>query len=78
YLEFTQEGKAYIYKTARAPHEVKFNLLSSILDKVFNGSSLDLVESLVKHEALSREDRREILLLIEKMDANQTKDDEAE
>ncbi len=75
YLEFTQEGNAYIYKTARAPHEVKFNLLSSILEKVFKGSSVDLVESLVKHEALSGEDMQDILRLIEKMDASQIKND---
>ncbi len=75
YLEFTQEGNAYVYKTARAPHEVKFNLLSSILEKVFKGSPVDLVASLVEHEALSDKDLSEIRRLIDQMDTDANRED---
>ena len=76
FLEFTQEGNAYVYRTARPPQEVKHNLLSSILEKVFKGSPVDLVESLVKHETLSDKDLQDIRRLIEKMDNDQSGKDE--
>ena len=72
YLEFTQEGNAYVYSTARPPQEVKHNLLSSILEKVFKGSSVELVASLVAHETLSEEELKDIRRLIDKMDASQS------
>ena len=78
FLDFTQDGNAYVYSAARAPHEVKFSLLSSILEKVFKGSPVDLVESLVKHEALSEEDLRDIRHLIEGMESGQTHNKETE
>ena len=68
YLDFTQQGNAYVYRTARPPQEVKYNLLSSILDKVFKGSPVDLVESLVSNESLSEKEVQEIRQLIEEMD----------
>ncbi len=76
FLDFTQDGTAYVYRAARAPHEVKFSLLSSILEKVFKGSPVDLVESLVKHEALTDKDFQDIRQLIEEMDADQAQDEE--
>ena len=76
YLKFVQEGNAYIYSAARPPHEVKHNLLSSILEKVFHGSPVDLVESLVKHETISPGELEEIRRLIEKMDREQKLDGE--
>ena len=76
YLKFVQEGNAYIYSSARPAHEVKHNLLSSILEKVFHGSPVDLVESLVKHETISSGELEEIRRLIEKMDREQKLDGE--
>ncbi len=68
FLDFSQDGNAYVYRAARDPHEVKHSLLSSILDKVFKGSPVDLVESLVKHESLSEEELGDIREMIEKME----------
>lgn len=68
YLQFEQEGNAYVYSTARPPHEVKHNLLSSILNKVFLGSPVELVASLVNHESLSAGELDEIKQLIAKLD----------
>ena len=72
YLSFTQEGNAYVYSTARPPDQVKHNLLSGILNKVFLGSPVELVESLVKHETLSEEELTEIRQLIEQLDNKQS------
>ena len=72
YLTFTKDGNAYVYSTARPPDQVKHNLLSGILNKVFLGSPVDLVESLVKHENLSEKELDEIRHLIEQLDDNQS------
>ena len=76
FLQFSKDGAAYVYEAARPPQEVKFNLLSSILDKVFKGSPVELVESLVKHEKISDREMEEIQVLLAKMAANQEKDGE--
>ena len=72
YLTFTKEGNAYVYSTARPPDQVKHNLLSGILNKVFLGSPVELVESLVKHENLSEEELDEIRQLIAQLDNKQS------
>ena len=69
YLAFDQQGSAYVYRAARPPHEVKFSLLSAVLKKVFKGSPVDLVESLVKHEPISEADYQEIRRIIGAMEA---------
>ncbi len=71
YLDFTQEGNAYVYRAARPAHEVKHNLLSHILEKVFKGSPVDLVESLVNNESLSEKELADIRSMIERMEASE-------
>jgi BlaI family transcriptional regulator, penicillinase repressor len=71
YLEFAKEGNAYIYSAARRPGEVRHSLLSNILDKVFGGSALEMVESLVKNESISAEDYAEMKRMIEEMELRQ-------
>lgn len=71
FLQFSKNGAAYVYEAARPPQEVKFNLLSGILDKVFKGSPVELVESLVNHEKISEKDMEEIQGLLAKMAADQ-------
>lgn len=68
YLQFVQEGTAYVYSAARPPQEVKHSLLSSILEKVFKGSPVDLVESLVKNEDISEAEIHDIRLLIDTLE----------
>ena len=67
YLRYEPEGTAYVYTAARAPEEVQGSVLSGILDKVFGGSSLDLVQTLVRSESLSEADRDEIRRLIDRL-----------
>lgn len=68
YLRYEQEGSAYVYQAARSPGEVKHSLLTGILQKVFRGSPVELVESLVTYEALSEAEREEIRHLLETME----------
>jgi len=71
YLEFEQVGNAYIYSAARRPHEVRHSLLTNILDKVFKGSAVELVESLVKNESLTGEEYAEMRRMIDEMELKQ-------
>ena len=71
YLGFQKEGSAYIYSAARRPDDVRHSLLSNILDKVFGGSALEMVKSLVNNEPISSEDYAEMKRLIEEMQIRQ-------
>jgi predicted transcriptional regulator len=68
YLTYERDGNAYLYRAARPPEEVKHSLLTGILRKVFRGSPVELVESLVTYEELSQAERLEILNLLENME----------
>ncbi len=66
-LTYRQEGTSYIYRPAKPESEVKHGLLKQMLHKVFKGSPAEMVQSLVEHETLSDEERREIEEAIKKM-----------
>jgi predicted transcriptional regulator len=68
YLRFEKQGTAYLYEAARPSSEVKHSLLTGILRKVFGGSPVDLVESLVKYENLSDKERVDIKNMLEMME----------
>lgn len=71
FLEFEKEGNAYLYRAARRPEEVRYSLLSNILDKVFRGSAVEMVKSLLRNVSLSSEDYAEMRRLIDEMDRRQ-------
>ncbi len=71
FLDFDKEGNAYIYRTAKPPKDVKHSLLSNILDKVFKGSAVEMVESLVENEPLSSADFAEMRRVINEMERRQ-------
>lgn len=68
YLKYTQQGNSYIYSAAIDPKNVQYTLIDRLVDKVFNGSPSNLVQTLVKSEHLSDEDRRKIKNMIESME----------
>ena len=68
FLKYRKEGLSYIYSAAINPDEVRGNLVHQIVDKVFKGSSKDLVQALVQNEGLSAEERREIKAMIDKLE----------
>ena len=68
YLQFEKEGATYVYSAARSSEEVQSSLVDDLVSKVFRGSSLALVQTLVRHEDLTDEERRDIKQLIEAME----------
>lgn len=68
YLKYRKEGLSYIYSAAVHPDEVRFSLIDRLVDKVFQGSPKDLVQTLVQSEKLTEEERNEIKKMIDKLD----------
>jgi len=68
YLKYRKEGMSYIYSAAVNPEKVRFSLIDRLIDKVFQGSPKDLVQTLVQSENLTEEERNEIKKLIDKME----------
>jgi predicted transcriptional regulator len=71
-LKYRKEGSAYVYSATQKqdPEKVKSKLLNLTLDKVFNGSAADLVQTLVQNERLSKEELAEIKKMIDDMEEN--------
>lgn len=58
----------YVYQAAIDPIVVRKNLLSHLMNKVFRGSPMVLVQTLAETESLSDEERAKLLDLISKLD----------
>jgi len=56
-----------VYSAAIEPDNVQFSLIKKMVDKVFKGSPMALVQTLVQNEQLSDEERKELKELIDKM-----------
>lgn len=68
YLSYRAEGVTYIYAATKTPEEVRGGMLDNLLDKVFKGSSVALVQTLVEQDRLSEAERAEIRALIAQLD----------
>jgi predicted transcriptional regulator len=68
YLKYRKEGLSYIYSAAVQPDEVRYKLIDRLVDKVFQGSPKDLVQTLVQSENLTEDERREIKKMIDKLE----------
>ena len=68
YLQFEKDGTTYVYSAARTAEEVQRSLVDDLVSKVFRGSTLALVQTLVGHEDLTGAERREIKHLIDEME----------
>jgi predicted transcriptional regulator len=77
YLTYHKEGRSYVYEPAQQPDEVQHSLLRRLMEKVFHGSPSALVQTLVRREDLSSEERREILDIIDALEASEEDDDDA-
>lgn len=64
FLDYEKDRTAYVYFPRREADEVRHSLLESLLKKVFKGSPAALVQTLIKYEDLSEDERREIKDLI--------------
>ncbi|MEX0685847.1 MAG: BlaI/MecI/CopY family transcriptional regulator [Balneolales bacterium] len=67
YLTYEKKGVTYVYSPAIKPEEVKQSLLASLLNKVFEGSPTDLIQTLSVNEELSNDDRKAIEAIIKNM-----------
>lgn len=67
YLKYRKDGVTYVYSPAQEPESVRYNLVKDLVKKVFKGSPSELVQTLVEGEKLSKEDKQEILKLIDNM-----------
>jgi len=78
YLEYHKEGRSYVYAPAQAPNAVQHSLLQRLMEKVFRGSPSALVQTLVRREDLSDEERGEIKALIDALEAEDSETDDAD
>ncbi len=77
YLTYHKEGRSYVYEPAQQPDEVQHSLLRRLMEKVFHGSPSALVQTLVQREDLSDAERREILDIIDALEASEENHDDA-
>ncbi len=75
FLRFDRDGASYVYSAARSPDDVREGLLRALLEKVFQGSSAALVQTLVRREDISPEEHEEIRRMVENMVTEGTNDD---
>lgn len=68
FLKYRKDGVTYVYSAAQEQENVQLNLVGKLIDKVFKGSSSALIQTLVKNENLSDEERAEIKKLIDGME----------
>ena len=68
YLDYEVDGNTYVYFPARKAEDVRHSLLKSLMSKVFKGSPAALLQTLVRDEDLSDEQRRQIIDLIKNLE----------
>lgn len=78
YLRREKEGNAYQYSPAKPPEQVRASVLSDIVDKVFRGSPVALVQTLVRQEDLSGEEQEELMRVIRRLGRRSTNDEREE
>jgi len=66
-LKHRSEGRSYVYSAAVNPRTIKRRLLRDTVDKVFGGSSVELIQNLVDTEKLSEEEVRELKRIIREL-----------
>ncbi len=71
YLQYHKEGRTYVYAPAQEPDKVQHSLLRRLMESVFEGSPMALVQTLVQHENLSDAQRDEIRQMIDAMEDDQ-------
>ncbi len=69
YLTARREGTRDHYRAARSPETVRGSVAQTLLDKVFGGSPVQLVQALVQQESLSADDLTALRHLIDTLDA---------
>ena len=68
YLTYRKDGATYVYTSERPPDEVRSSLVGDLVRKVFRGSPLALVQTLVRSGDLTDAERKELRRLIDAME----------
>jgi predicted transcriptional regulator len=68
YLQFEKDGVTYVYSAARPPEEVRHSLVDDLVRKVFAGSPLALVQTLVRSDNMTEAERQDLKRLIDAME----------
>ncbi len=68
FLKVNKSGVSYVYQAAIDPADVRKTLLSHLMNKVFRGSPMALVQTLAESESLSDEERAALNDIIQKLD----------
>lgn len=71
YLKYRKDGVTYVYSPAQEPDSVRFNLVKNLVKKVFNGSSKELVQTLIQSEDMNKKDFEDIKTMIDNMEDHQ-------
>ena len=68
FLSVDASGPKYVYSAARSPDEVRGSLVEDLVQKVFQGSPLALVQALVRQEDIPQAEREEIKRLVDSLE----------
>ena len=71
FLTYEVDGGAYVYSAAVAPEDVRANVLSTVLEKVFGGSSASLVQALLQRDTLTAAEREDIERLLTQLQSEE-------
>ena len=74
FLDCDKSGARYIYAPACEPAQVRRELVQDLLDQVFDGSAAALVQTLVRNERLTPDERAEIQRLLAGLAKQETTD----
>ena len=67
-VERDVEGKAHLYRATIAQTETQKGLVNELLEKVFRGSAMQLVQHILDNKKTSPEEMKEIRKMINKVE----------
>lgn len=68
-------GKAFIYRAKVAPNKTRGRLIGGVVDRVFGGSGVDLVASLLESKPLSESEIGQLQRLLDELKQKQSADE---
>jgi len=70
YLSYQNHGNTYHYQAQVTSEAFKASMASEVVEKIFDGSPMALVQTLFKQESFSEEERAEIEALLDQIRAH--------
>lgn len=66
FVDYTQQGRAYVYSAIIQPEGVRKETVSAVVDKLFAGSSRSLVLHLIESDHFSVEEAQDLRKLLDR------------